>query len=342
MTDYQPLIEGVSVDTPTADNLREAFINLETQLAAIQNVDVDGNPLVNTPNLVWCSGDGSDAEASFRPLVSDDLPTTISGTGKTLNGIFNSGGLSIDGTVTVTNGIAHLSNVAYGVETYSTPTHTIDQTKRIQVLTASTTANNVTTLPASSGLEGVGFLIINLSDYKLTLTPDGSDTIDGLSTYSLAPRGTIELVLVGSNWIPFYCYNPAFIRLSGGNGYGSTNNNIRRFSTIVEDNSNGVITYNDSASDGASFTINQQGVYAIVYKEDAITNSRYGASLNSSQLSTNIQSINSFDRILVTRSDESLVVSGTFTALANDVVRPHTNGTPTSTSNVEFSIWRVG
>lgn len=46
-----------------------------------------------------------------------------------------------------------------------------------------------------------------------------------------------------------------------GNGFGGTNAN-RRFSTILEELGS-AITYADDANDGASFTINEDGIYAI-------------------------------------------------------------------------------
>ena len=54
----------------------------------------------------------------------------------------------------------------------------------------------------------------------------------------------------------------SMVRLNTANGYGSTNTAIRRFTNTVT-NQGADITYADSATLGASFTINTAGVYAI-------------------------------------------------------------------------------
>ena len=57
------------------------------------------------------------------------------------------------------------------------------------------------------------------------------------------------------------------IRVHTGTGFGSVNAN-RRFTTILQ-NLGSAITYADSATDGASFTINEDGVYAMDWVEIA-------------------------------------------------------------------------
>lgn len=60
---------------------------------------------------------------------------------------------------------------------------------------------------------------------------------------------------------------PSMVRLNTANGYGSTNTKIRRFTNVVT-NQGSDITYADSATLGASFTININGVYAVSYSDD--------------------------------------------------------------------------
>lgn len=60
---------------------------------------------------------------------------------------------------------------------------------------------------------------------------------------------------------------PSRIRVGGEHGYGSTNQNIRRFLSIIEDASNGDISYSDSATLGSKFIINTPGVYSISYND---------------------------------------------------------------------------
>jgi hypothetical protein len=88
----------------------------------------------------------------------------------------------------------------------------------------------------------------------------------------------------------------SMVRLHTANGNGSTNTAIRRFSTVVT-NVGSDITYADSATLGATFTINNAGVYAISYTDNLGNANEIGLSLNSSQLSTSILSITAADRL---------------------------------------------
>ena len=138
--------------------------------------------------------------------------------------------------------------------------------------------------------------------------------------------------------------NTSMVRLNTANGFGSTNTCIRRFTNVVT-NQGVDITYADSATLGATFTINTNGVYAISYNDAINGTFVMGISLNSSQLSTSVASI--------TVSD---ILSGVASPLVNlcghaawvgylhagSVVRPHTDGTAgVSTQKAQFTITKV-
>jgi len=132
-----------------------------------------------------------------------------------------------------------------------------------------------------------------------------------------------------------------------GNGVGSTNTKIRRFTTELT-NVGTAITYADSSTLGASFTINTPGLYEIFTMDSGTAAGwRPGASLNSSQLTTNIQTITIADVILATTTDsanESVAASRTMSLTTNDVVRPHigTSGSPGTSGQIIFSVRKVG
>ena len=135
------------------------------------------------------------------------------------------------------------------------------------------------------------------------------------------------------------------VHLHTSNGYGSTNNKIRRFSTTIT-NAGSDITYADSAADGAKFTINTAGVYAIAYADEFGAASRLGISLNSSQLTTGIDSITAADALvmcIVTAADWEQCVAITLPLAATDIIRPHCNGAASGsgTAQVRFAITRV-
>lgn len=125
-----------------------------------------------------------------------------------------------------------------------------------------------------------------------------------------------------------------------GNGHGSTNTKIRRFTTI-DQNVGSDITYADSATLGGSFTINQTGVYAMYSQDvgqnlDAITRNANGT-LNPTAANTS-----QILAIQGTTGTNAKSISRVAKLIAGDVVRVHTNGSNTdTTAAVLFSIRRL-
>ena len=134
----------------------------------------------------------------------------------------------------------------------------------------------------------------------------------------------------------------SMVRLHTGNGHGSVNNKIRRFSTTVADLGN-AITYADSATDGASFTINEDGVYMISYTDSATSAAVYlGLSLNSTQLTTNIEDITVADRLsFVLTATQENPMSWAGSLNKGDVIRAHTQGSANA-SKATFTISKIG
>lgn len=134
---------------------------------------------------------------------------------------------------------------------------------------------------------------------------------------------------------------------AAGASHGSTNTKIRRFLTTVKSTGT-AITYADSATLGGTFTINEGGVYAISYNEREDTTYVNGVSLNSSQLTTNIQSITNADRLGYTAMGIASTGSGfrcismTTVLAQGDVIRAHTNGAMSDvTDGVNFRITKI-
>lgn len=134
--------------------------------------------------------------------------------------------------------------------------------------------------------------------------------------------------------------------VTNGNGHGSTNNKVRRYTT-TQSSVGTSITYADSAANGASFTINDTGIYAI-YSVDVLSasNTVHGASVNSSELTTGINGITAADRILTVQTPAagfSATGSCVVRLTATDVVRPHGDGTADGTLalNSVFAIRRI-
>lgn len=131
-----------------------------------------------------------------------------------------------------------------------------------------------------------------------------------------------------------------------GNGHGSTNTDIRKYSSNSSAGSS--ITYATSASAGASFTINATGIYSITMKDTRSGGTaEFGASKNSANLSTSIINLTPLTEALFW-SDSSVANSyaswsGTFYLTSGDVVRPHDDGSPndTFTFGAVFLIRRI-
>ncbi len=165
---------------------------------------------------------------------------------------------------------------------------------------------------------------------------------------------TCILRATAANTVEVVSYVPAvlnqqatrsMVRLHSLNGYGSTNNKIRRFTTVVT-NQGTDVTYADSATLGATFTINASGVYAISYSDNFSSASEMGISLNSAQLTTSFLSITDADRLAI-----ATTAGAAFTALvawvgylaSGSVIRAHTTGVGASLGNLgNFTITRVG
>lgn len=136
------------------------------------------------------------------------------------------------------------------------------------------------------------------------------------------------------------------VRLNTANGYGSTNTKIHRFTNTVT-NQGADITYTDSATLGASFTINNSGVYSISFScslsGSGLTT---GLSLDTTTPTTNIFSC-AVGEILTceTNGVANGVISSTWIGYlpATSVVRPHGDGSAIgeSVNAVQFTISRV-
>lgn len=137
----------------------------------------------------------------------------------------------------------------------------------------------------------------------------------------------------------------SMVRLNTANGYGSTNTKIRRFTNIVT-NQGSDITYTDSATLGASFTINTAGVYAISYGDQFSVSTSMGLSLNTTTPTVAINA-NAPTEIIHWLNTYAAaypsVVSSTLFLPAGSVVRAHTDGSSTGAnpSAGQFIICRV-
>lgn len=158
---------------------------------------------------------------------------------------------------------------------------------------------------------------------------------------STSTGGTTDpsLDLTYTNWKPLYGVGDHQVIVSVGNGAGSTNTAIRRYTTINR-NVGADITYADSAVNGATFTINAAGLYEISVRDSGATaGTAAGASVNTTQPTVAIGSATGAVCYTIVGTSGASVTKSVRLA-AGDVVRSH--GLGNATTLAEFSIVRVG
>ena len=129
--------------------------------------------------------------------------------------------------------------------------------------------------------------------------------------------------------------------------YGFIRNGDNSTTTVT--NVGCAITFACTICNGASFTINEKGIFAISYNEqDDGTAGQpvHGLSLNSCQLTTNVTCITAADKLIITSdsggNQERPALAWIGHLCAGDVIRPHTNGGElNNTDDVSFTITKV-
>lgn len=127
-----------------------------------------------------------------------------------------------------------------------------------------------------------------------------------------------------------------------GNGLGSTNTNVRRFTNVMVNSGN--IGYSPSATLGDSFTITDDGLYAITYIDQDTTAAVFGVTKNCTTLSgTNVGALAASERLSIVGNVATLPGNASVAGIylrAGDVIRAQTNNTGTQSTNdlVEFII----
>lgn len=128
--------------------------------------------------------------------------------------------------------------------------------------------------------------------------------------------------------------------ITGANGHGTTNTNIRYFNGTIRRNVGKAISYVTNSAAGDSFLINEEGIYSIDYGDRSTAGAAtYGISVNSTELTTTITGIAAADRLTWTNTQAAnhfVPVSATYRLLPGDTVRAHTNAAPNETTDLVY------
>jgi hypothetical protein len=130
----------------------------------------------------------------------------------------------------------------------------------------------------------------------------------------------------------------SYLKINTGNAFGSTGTRIRRFTTVVANQGDDIL-YQDSATAGSSFTVQESGVYSINYTDIFTANGLFGLSKNASSLTTNLSSLAATEVLTTSTAAANISnqVSWTGYLAAGDIVRPHTD---TLTENASTGLVR--
>lgn len=180
-----------------------------------------------------------------------------------------------------------------------------------------------------------------------------SDNCDGTELVAVVQSSTTKKATLNTRVKAYFdtlyqaIFSRAEWRADTHAGYGGTDTRIPYFTNVrVNSDTGSALTVVNNSTNGTRITINTAGRYAVSFWAFPSAASYIGISLNSNQLTTNIQSIDADDRIALATSagaSYAILVSWTGTLSATDVIRPHSDATGTGGSALHgFSICRVG
>lgn len=119
-----------------------------------------------------------------------------------------------------------------------------------------------------------------------------------------------------------------YYRVHTVGGWGSTNTKIPYYSNLVQDTTGDLVTADNSTTLGLSFTVNR-ACRLILSCSGNMNGSQIGVSVNSTQLTTNVDVINAADRLMCSignSANEHKEATAVYDASPGDVIRPHFDG----------------
>lgn len=324
---------GLFVTLAQADNIYNQPVKIKSNLIVTGNTSMQGvsaTATTLTGTVTSSATIGSSGTLNQTgPLIASSS-TTLSGLTTVANTMTATAPVIFNDTVNTNSAfVAAGANTISGLTTVG---NTLTLNSSAPMISSSSVSIGSGSVADASSLiditstsKGVLLPRMNTTQRDAISSPATGLTIYNTTTSALNVYNGSAWVAVGSGGGSF---TDSMVRLQDGNGHGSTNTKIRRFSTTVT-NTGSDITYSDSATNGASFTINTSGVYCFSYTEEGNAGAPlFGLSLNSASLTTDLNAITESEILTLgnvgTGNDRK---AQTWCGLlsASDVVRPHTN-----------------
>jgi len=293
-------------------------LNSNSSTFRISNIIANGTRVTTTPTVLGEYRSRSKDTATSNTF-SDQVPTTLPSSD---NGIRLH---AADYTSAQTSGLISLwdifigKNKQYSMQFYSNSGRTGLVYTDLRIISSTSSSGTVWSYDPTTGV-----LTINAGSNDLATNTSRSigenDATGGIGD------GYFDII-VSESIVPVQSSsNRSEVWLDTGNGFGSTNDVIRRY-TNINKNTGTAITYADSATLGASFSINEDGLYFITVTDEVTSGANYiGLSRNSSQLTTSIATITRTDRIALTTPQGAANPDSTSITLElfrGDIIRPH-------------------
>lgn len=217
---------------------------------------------------------------------------------------------------------------------------------RVIGMTTGSTTDKTVTLPTAADNTNriIDIIKVDTGTNEVIIDGEGTELVGLSETTRLSKQGQrISIVCDGTGWQILYASSNGEIYLRSGNGHGSTNNKIRRYTTTVVDEGD-AFTYADSSTDGMSITVNRDCIASITNTDSHTSASACGVSLNSASLTTSIASLAATEIVYIFDTVANLFNgnSASIRLYKNDVIRVHDDGTPSSSvSRVLFRIEEI-
>jgi len=261
------------------------------------------------------------------------------------SGVYNTRTISAALSLVVSSGstLGHLNATTSFIYVYL-----IDNagTPELAVSTRLFSGDGVVTTVAEGGAGGAD---LAGTMYSTTVRANVAFRLVGRLTSSQSTAGTWASAISQISIKPFeQAGEDIELYLDDGNGHGSTNTRIRRWTDVQKNSLGAHATYVDSAANGMSVTINVPGLYGFEYADsDSAGGENFGVTLNEgATLSTNIIALTHTQGVRMRTSMSTGVegqLSGVIRLVVNDVIRSHTDG-GANNSGVQsyFKMIRIG